>query len=73
MEREHRAKTTSKGQVTIPVHVRRSLGLSPGYVLLIRESAAGGRRRLEGLPIPTRRASAVQFMRSPGQRLIAHP
>jgi len=41
MEREHRAKITSKGQVTIPVHVRRSLGLNPGDVLVIRESAAG--------------------------------
>lgn len=41
MEREHRAKITSKGQVTIPVQVRRSLGLSPGDVLVIRESAAG--------------------------------
>ena len=41
MEREHRATVTSKGQVTIPARVRRSLGLSPGDVLVIRESVAG--------------------------------
>jgi len=41
MEHEHRAKITSKGQVTIPVHARRSPGLNPGDVLVIRESAAG--------------------------------
>jgi len=41
MEREHRARVTSKGQVTIPVQVRKSLGLNPGDVLVIRESAAG--------------------------------
>ncbi len=41
MEREHRARVTSKGQVTVPVQVRRSLGLNPGDVLIIRESAAG--------------------------------
>jgi len=41
MEREHRARVTSKGQVTIRVQVRRSLGLNPGDMLVIRESAAG--------------------------------
>lgn len=41
MEHEHRAKVTSKGQVTIPVQVRKSLGLNSGDVLIIRESAAG--------------------------------
>ena len=41
MEREYKAKVTSKGQVTIPVGVRRSLGLNPGDVLIIRESTAG--------------------------------
>lgn len=41
MDREHRASVTSKGQVTIPAQVRRRLGLSPGDVLVIRESAAG--------------------------------
>jgi AbrB family looped-hinge helix DNA binding protein len=41
MEHEYKAKVTSKGQVTIPVGVRRSLGLNPGDVLIIRESTAG--------------------------------
>jgi AbrB family looped-hinge helix DNA binding protein len=41
MERRHRAKITSKGQVTIPVEVRKGLGLNTGDVLVIRESAAG--------------------------------
>ena len=41
MEREYKAKVTSKGQVTIPVGVRRSLGLNPGDVLIIRASTAG--------------------------------
>lgn len=41
MDREHKASVTSKGQVTIPAQVRRRLGLNPGDLLVIRESAAG--------------------------------
>ena len=41
MGREYRIKITSKGQVTIPVEIRRELGLRPGDILEIRESPAG--------------------------------
>lgn len=41
VEREHRVKVTSKGQITIPVDVRRNLGLNQGDVLIIRDSGAG--------------------------------
>lgn len=38
-----KAKITSKGQITIPVEIRRSLGAEPGDVLIF-ESAADGIR-----------------------------
>lgn len=41
MERRHKAKITSKGQVTMPVEVRKALGINNGDVLVIRESTAG--------------------------------
>ncbi|MDI3281036.1 MAG: AbrB/MazE/SpoVT family DNA-binding domain-containing protein [Bacillota bacterium] len=37
----YKAKITSKGQVTIPVEVRRKLGLKPGDTVELRESPAG--------------------------------
>ncbi|MCR4402408.1 MAG: AbrB/MazE/SpoVT family DNA-binding domain-containing protein [Firmicutes bacterium] len=37
----YRAKVTSKGQVTIPMAVREKLGLRPGDMLEIRETADG--------------------------------
>ena len=38
-----KAKITSKGQITIPIEIRRSLGAEPGDVLIF-ESAADGIR-----------------------------
>lgn len=35
------AKVTSKGQITIPVKVRRILGLKPGTLVDFRETAKG--------------------------------
>lgn len=36
-----RAKITSKGQITIPVEIRRSLGAGPGDVLVFEPSGDG--------------------------------
>lgn len=36
------AKVTSKGQVTIPVNVRRQLGLQPGSRLTFERTPGGG-------------------------------
>jgi AbrB family looped-hinge helix DNA binding protein len=41
MDRVYRAKITSKGQVTIPIEIRREMGLNPGDLLEIRESHRG--------------------------------
>jgi AbrB family looped-hinge helix DNA binding protein len=41
MDGPYKAKVTSKGQVTIPVDLRRKMGLDPGDVLEIRESPQG--------------------------------
>ncbi|NPV81073.1 MAG: AbrB/MazE/SpoVT family DNA-binding domain-containing protein [Firmicutes bacterium] len=41
MGSEYRTKITSKGQVTIPIEIRRALGLKPGDILEIHESPAG--------------------------------
>ena len=41
MGNEYRTKITSKGQVTIPVEIRRKLGIKPGDILEIHESPTG--------------------------------
>lgn len=40
-----RAKVTTKGQITIPIAIRRALGVRPGDVLLFEEDQAGIRVR----------------------------
>jgi AbrB family looped-hinge helix DNA binding protein len=48
----YRAKMTSKGQVTIPIEIRRRMGLNPGDLLEIRESREGYvfHKHVEGSP-----------------------
>jgi AbrB family looped-hinge helix DNA binding protein len=38
MDRVYKAKITSKGQVTIPIEIRRRMGLNAGDILEIREA-----------------------------------
>jgi antitoxin PrlF len=38
------AKITSKGQITVPLQVRRALGIAAGDRLMFEESASGGMR-----------------------------
>jgi AbrB family looped-hinge helix DNA binding protein len=42
-----RAKVTSKGQITVPVEIRRSLGVKPGDSLRFEECGDGIRVRRE--------------------------
>jgi antitoxin PrlF len=37
----HRAKVTSKGQITVPVEVRKSLGIKPGDLLRFEQHEDG--------------------------------
>lgn len=52
MDTVYRAKMTSKGQVTIPIEIRRRMGLNPGDLLEIRESHEGYvfHKHVEGSP-----------------------
>lgn len=40
MPLQKKAKITSKGQVTVPINIRRALGLGPGDVLLFEQDKA---------------------------------
>ncbi len=40
---EKQAKLTSKGQITVPVAIRRALGVRPGDVLLFEQDNSGVR------------------------------
>jgi antitoxin PrlF len=42
---EKQAKITSKGQITVPLAIRRALGVGPGDVLLFEEDNSGIRVR----------------------------
>jgi len=42
---EKQAKITSKGQITVPLAIRRALGVRPGDVLLFEEDKTGVRVR----------------------------
>ena len=42
-----RAKVTSKGQITVPVEIRKSLGIKPGDHLSFEQQASGVRLRRE--------------------------
>ena len=42
---EKQAKITSKGQITVPLAIRRALGVRPGDLLLFEEDKSGIRVR----------------------------
>lgn len=58
------AKITSKGQITVPLAIRRALGVRPGDVLLFEEDEAGVRVR------PVRTESPFAKYRGIGSRGI---
>ncbi len=61
---EKQAKITTKGQITVPVAVRRALGVRPGDALLFETDKAGVRVR------PVRTQSPFAKYRGIGNRGI---
>lgn len=61
---EKQAKITSKGQITVPVAIRRALGVGAGDVLLFEEDKTGVRVR------PVRAKSPFAKYRGIGNRGI---
>lgn len=61
---EKQAKITSKGQITVPLAIRRVLGVRPGDVLLFEEDKTGVRVR------PVRAKSPFAKYRGIGNRGI---
>lgn len=61
---EKQAKITSKGQITVPLAIRRALGVRAGDVLLFQEDKAGVRVR------PVRAKSPFAKYRGIGNREI---
>ncbi|MGZ7094826.1 MAG: AbrB/MazE/SpoVT family DNA-binding domain-containing protein [Candidatus Angelobacter sp.] len=63
---EKQAKITSKGRVTVPVAIRRALGVRAGDVLLFEEDKTGVRVR------PVRAKSPFAKYRGIGNRGTGH-
>jgi AbrB family looped-hinge helix DNA binding protein len=61
---EKQAKITTKGQITVPLAIRRALGVSPGDMLLFEEDKTGIRVR------PVRTKSPFAKYRGIGNRGI---
>jgi AbrB family looped-hinge helix DNA binding protein len=61
---ENRAKITSKGRITVPLGIRRALGVRAGDVLLFEEDKIGVRVR------PVRTKSPFAKYRGIGNRVI---
>lgn len=61
---EKQAKITSKGQITVPLAVRRALGVRPGDVLLFEQDKSGVKVR------PVRTKSPFAKYRGIGNRGI---
>ncbi|MGH9567391.1 MAG: AbrB/MazE/SpoVT family DNA-binding domain-containing protein [Candidatus Angelobacter sp.] len=61
---EEQARITSKGQITVPVAIRRALGVGPGDVLSFEQDKAGIRVR------PVRAGSPFAKYRGIGNRGI---
>jgi antitoxin PrlF len=61
---EKQAKITTKGQITVPVAIRRELGVRPGDVLLFEKDTTGIRVR------PVRTESPFAKYRGIGNRGI---
>jgi antitoxin PrlF len=57
---EKQAKITTKGQITVPLAVRKALGVRPGDVLLFEEDKTGIRVR----PVRTKSPFAKYCWRS---------
>jgi AbrB family looped-hinge helix DNA binding protein len=59
---DEQAKITTKGQITVPISIRRALGVGPGDVLLFEKDKSGVRVR------PVRAKSPFAKYRGIGNR-----